>query len=60
MRIAFAGDGEVGIDAVLVGQITGDAEQSAAAHGGEGFDLQPVLVEFQGAVQLAEAVGNVF
>jgi hypothetical protein len=45
---------------VLVGQVAGHAQQAAAAHGGERFDLQPVLVELERAVQLAEAVGHVF
>ena len=57
---SLAGDREVGVDAVLVGEVTGHAQQAAAAHGGERSDLQPVLVELQSAVQLAEAVGNVF
>ena len=56
---ALAGDREVGIDAVLVGQVAAHAEQAAAAHGGQGLDLQTVLVELQRAMQLAEAVGHV-
>jgi hypothetical protein len=54
-----AGDREVSVDAVLIGQITAHAEQAAAAHGGEGFYIQPVLVELERAVQLAQAVGHV-
>ena len=57
---ALAGDRKVGVDAVLVGQETGHAQQAAAAHGGERLDFKAVLVEFERAVQLAEAVGNVF
>ena len=64
LRIAYANilavDREVGVEAVLVSQVTGHAQQAAAAHGGERFYLQPVLIEFQSSMQLAEAVGYVF
>ena len=55
-----AGDGKIGVDAVLVGEVAAHAQQPAAAHRGQGFHLQPVLVELQRAVQLAQAVGHVF
>ena len=45
---------------MLVGQVAGHAQQAAAAHGGQRFHFQAVLVELQRAVQLAQAVGNVF
>ena len=48
------------IDAVLVSQIPANAQGSAAAHCGEGFDFESILVEPKRAVQLAKAVGNVF
>ena len=57
---AFAGDREVGVDAVLISQLAAHAQQAAAAHGGERLHLEPVLVELERAVQLAQAVGQVF
>ena len=50
---ALAGDREVGIDAVLVSQITAYAQGAAATHRGEGFDFEAILVELERAVQLA-------
>ena len=57
---ALAGDREIGVNAVLVSEIAADGERAAAAHGGEGLDLEAVLVELQRTVQLAEAVGQIF
>jgi hypothetical protein len=57
---ALAGDGEIGEETVLVGQIPAHAELAAAAHRRERLHFQSVLVEFQGAVQLAQAVGHIF
>ena len=57
---AFPGDGEVGEDAVLVGEVAADAELAAAGHRGEGLHFKPVLIELQRAAQLAEAVGQIF
>ena len=45
---------------MLISQRAAHAEQASAGHGGEGLHFKPVLVEHQGAVQLAEAVGKVF
>jgi uncharacterized phage protein gp47/JayE len=45
---------------VLVGQISAHAQQAAAAHGGQVFHFEPVLVELERAVQLAQAVGQIF
>ena len=56
----LAGGGQVGVEAVLVGEIAAEAELAAAAHGGERLDFEAVLVEFERSVQLAEAVGHVF
>ena len=56
----FARSGEVGVDAVLIGEESADGEQAAAAHCGQGSDFEPVLIELERAVQLAEAVGQIF
>ncbi len=57
---AFARNREVGKDSVLIGEVTAERELSTAGHGGEGLNLKAVLIELERAVQLAEAVGQIF
>ena len=44
---SFSGGGQVGINALLIGHVTADTQQAAAAHGRQRLDLQPVLIEFE-------------
>ena len=57
---ALAGDIQVGENAVLVREIARNAQLAAAAGGCQRAHFKPVLVELQRAVQLAQAVGQVF
>ena len=56
----FARHRQVGIDAMLISKRTAHGQQAAAAHRGQVFHFQPVLVELESAVQLAQAVGQIF
>ena len=55
----IARDREIGVNPMLVSQESAHVEQSSAAHCGQALDFEPVLVEFQRAMQLAQAVGQV-
>ena len=55
-----AGGGEVGEEALLVGEVAADLELAAAGGGGEVFDVEAVFVEGERAVEVAEAIGNAF
>ncbi len=53
-----AGGGEVGVEAVVVGEEAADLELAAAGGGGEAFDVEAILVEDERAVQVGQAVGD--